>query len=553
MRKVLNIGQQIRISKMRREKAVLLINPPSPFLIEERVFAPTGVLYAASELEQQGFPVRVLDLSRPARASDKDRDYSELVASYESEYLAQVRSAAPEFQVIGVSSTTPQFKFAAKILDAVRASNPGAKTVIGGAHATLVSGLRNRMIVRLTEQDPSLKSDESRLEAALHEFDPNFRSLGRYEHVVSGGASGILQVLAGDAPKWIVSERLGRNIDAVPMPSRHLIDMASYHYTLKNPRTGEAVPTTNVMSQWGCPFPCNFCSGRDDDFFRTVRETSPEVVVAELDHINDVYGIRGFMFFDDELNINTSRFMRLLAVLRQRHLERGYVYRGFVKAELVTEKRPDTLELMLDAGFAEVCTGVESGSEKILVQVIRKNTTPEINLRFAELAHQAGISFKTFTMIGHPRETEEDAMATYNWIVTARPTGFDSTIHQPYPGAPVYDFAVRDPRTGVFFLTEREVQLAANRRFTTGSSIADAVFFFEKLDFASPDSDSFYKGIPGSYRSNVWTPSLSRERIVELREFIEREGKRRLGATSVSGISYDGAMGQSAGGFKIEN
>jgi len=528
---------------------VLLVNPPSPFLIEERVFAPTGILYAAAELRKNSIPVEVLDLARRPRASDRDTSYDVLVSDYEREYLDQVRAAAPEFGVVGVSATTPQYKFAAKILDAVREVNPDARTVIGGSHPTLISGLRNRRIAHHLHEDPSYRSRPADLEAALDDFDPNFASVGRFDHVVAGGSSGIMQIINGNGstPKWITSEKLGRSLDDIPLPARDLIDLASYNYTLKNPHTGEVVRTTNVMSQWGCPFPCNFCSGRDDDFYRTVRKVSPEATVRELDEINDKYGIKGFMFFDDELNIDNPRFRELLVLLKQRHQERGYVYRGFVKSELITNRYPDTYKLMIDAGFAEACTGVESGSDRILKEVIMKNTTRDINLRSAELAREAGISFKAFTMIGHPTETELDAMDTYKWILSARPTGFDITVHQPYPGAPVYDFAVKDSKTGHYFLTPREVNPGPKRVFPNGSLVQDAVFFFKKIDFADPGSDSFYKGKPGEYVSNVWTPDLTPERIVELRDVIERDAKRILGASSVSGLSYDSVMGQSAG------
>jgi len=531
-------------TKVTRNERVLLINPPSPFLIEERVFTPTGILYAAAQLEAHGFAVDVLDLARVSSAKDRHSAYDHLVASYEQEYLSQVRAVVGDYGVIGVSATTPQYKFAAKILRETKTVNPDAKTVLGGAHATMVSGLRRRMIAHLIEEDSSLRDDGRCLEERLHAFDPNFRSVGMFDHVISGDAGGVFAALTNGSPRWITAPRLGRSIDDVPLPARHKIDLLSYKYTLFNPTTGDHVPTTNVMSQWGCPFPCNFCSGRDEDFYRTVRVRSVGAVIDELDAIHERYGIRGFMFFDDEINVIPVRFLQLLDALGERHRSRGYVYRGFIKSEIIVNKHPDTFKRMVDAGFVEACTGVESGSSDILTRVIRKNTTPELNLACAELAHSAGISFKAFTMIGHPYEREEDAMATRDWILNARPSGFDISVHQPYPGAPVYDFAVKDPATGLFFLTKNEVELAPQRIFTRGSRIEDAVFFFEKRDYADHDVDTFYKGRPGTYVSNVWTPWLSRERIVELRDFIEEDARHRLGATSVSGLSFDAPMGQ---------
>ena len=47
---------------MKKEKICLVI-PPSIFLLDERVFPSLGILKVASSLEEQGWPVEVLDLS----------------------------------------------------------------------------------------------------------------------------------------------------------------------------------------------------------------------------------------------------------------------------------------------------------------------------------------------------------------------------------------------------------------------------------------------------------------------------------------------------------
>lgn len=502
----------------------MLINPPSPFLIEERVFTPTGILYAASELRGLGVDIELLDLARP----NSERNVSlEDITRYEREYLSKAVDASKDFDWVGLGCTSSQFKYAARINDAIKQESQKTKTIIGGAHATLFSGLRRRLISYFDNVYPGVSKDPRELDSLLHSFDPNFASLERFDYVISGNASGVLRSMGGDASRWIKSADPCRDLDNIALPARDLIDMGSYSYHLPHPKTGEKVLTTNIMSQWGCPFNCSFCSGRDDDFYRMVRCRSPGKVIEELDAINDRYGIKGFMFFDDELNIDNARFHALLDLLEERHNSRSYVYRGFVKSEIIVNRSPDTFKRMRKAGFAEACTGVESGSDRILTQIIRKNTTRDINLRAAALARESGIRFKAFTMVGHPDETPEDAERTHSWILEARPDSFDCTVCQPYPGSPNYDFACKDPESGIYFLTNQAIR-QKRRSFNHSESIKDAVYFFEKTDFGDPKVETFYKGIPGRYRSNVWTPHLSRDDIVDLRDYIEEDCNRKL-------------------------
>ena len=479
------------------KKSVLLINPPSSFLIDERVFTPTGILYVASELESRNYDVKILDLSRKN---------NEGVEEFKETFVNKIKECAEDYDIIGVSSTSPQYKYALKILREIRRANPNAVTILGGAHATLVSALRTKMIKQY--------GNDENLEKKLNDFDPNFKSVAEFDYVVEGGASGIFQAINGCDSKWIKSEQVSGSI---PKMARHLINMDSYSYKLTNPKTGEVVKATNVMSQWGCPFSCNFCSGRNHPFYRTVVQNPVDETIAELDFLNEQYGIKGFMFFDDELNINPKRFTELLIKLKEKHEEKGYVYRGFVKSELIINKTPNLLQEMANAGFVEVCTGVESGSDRILKDVIKKNTNSSINYNVVQLAKEAGVNFKTFAMIGHPTETEEDVAKTLEWLIKANPTSFDITVLQPYPGSPIYDNAIKDEVTGIFYLPKNDTDLSFDK----------ASLYFDKPDFGKEETVSFYKGIPGKYVSNVWTRELSREKIAELRDIIEEIAKEK--------------------------
>jgi hypothetical protein len=52
-----------QVTRGQQPRRVGLVIPPSPFLLDERVFVSLGLLKVAAVLEQQGHAVSVVDLS----------------------------------------------------------------------------------------------------------------------------------------------------------------------------------------------------------------------------------------------------------------------------------------------------------------------------------------------------------------------------------------------------------------------------------------------------------------------------------------------------------
>jgi anaerobic magnesium-protoporphyrin IX monomethyl ester cyclase len=350
----------------------------------------------------------------------------------------------------------------------------------------------------------------------------------RFDVVVCGdGERAIWTALAPEAPALIDGDDpkselflSPKDLEETPFSARHLIDLDSYHYTI------DGVRAQSLICQLGCPFGCHFCGGRRSPFLRRVRTRSSQAVIAEMRHLFEVYGTRGFMFFDDELNVN-KEFMPLLAEMRrlQDEVGREFRLRGFLKAELLT---PEMAEAMFLAGFRQVLVGFESGSPRIL-QNIQKKATRDDNTRAVETLQAAGIAVKAAMSIGHPGESPETVEATREWLLAVRPEEFDVTIITVYPGTPYYDDATEtapgqytyvDPRNG------------------------------DRLHARSVDhlsDQNFYKGIPGSYQSFVHTDCLSAEDLCGLRDDVEADVRRQLAIaypTSAAALNYEHSMGQ---------
>ena len=83
---------------------ICLITPPSPFLLDERVFMHIGILKVASSLEQQGHIVEFLDLSGIDNYNAVIEDYCKKT----------------DIKTFGLTASTPQIPFSVTIASKIR-------------------------------------------------------------------------------------------------------------------------------------------------------------------------------------------------------------------------------------------------------------------------------------------------------------------------------------------------------------------------------------------------------------------------------------------------
>ena len=383
---------------------VALITPPSTFLIDERVFVNLGILRVAAVLEREGCRVDHLDLSGVENYLDA---------------LAEYLRATPA-RAFGVTSTTPQLPGVVHIVSVIRRIRPDARVILGGPHVTLTWSA-----VKL-ERKAGRVSRAHRAWAQLEGL-ADVLVCGDGERAVfealQPGAHGVVDADDPATGLFLTSAQY----DATPYPARHLVDLKSYRYEIDDRSS------TSLIAQLGCPFECGFCGGRNSRSLRVVRTRSIESIVGEIRHLHDAYGYTGFMFYDDELNVNKNMvgLMNALADL-QDQLGVEFRCRGFVKAELFTAAQA---EAMYRSGFRWLLVGFESGAPPILRNINKKATVAD-NSRAMDLAHAAGLKVKALMSVGHPGESEDTVRATLDWLLAARPDDLDCAVITTYPGTP---------------------------------------------------------------------------------------------------------------------
>jgi anaerobic magnesium-protoporphyrin IX monomethyl ester cyclase len=319
--------------------------------------------------------------------------------------------------------------------------------------------------------------------------DKNRSSIEEFDFIIAGEAE-----IDCETKEKIRKTSLVKNIDELKIPDRKKVNIKEYNYKI------EGLPATTIMGQRGCPYRCVFCSGRNNaDIYKKLRKHSPERILEEMDYLNSEFGYRAFMWYDDELDLNSKRLEEIAKLLKKR----DYIHRANVRPDLVV-KNPKSLDYIAEMGFVELCLGIESGSDRIL-NVIGKGTNYNMNLEADKMIKERGMKTKAFTMLGLPTETYEDAMLTKKWIEEAKPDGFDITILNPYPGSKIYDSAV-----------------PSNKR--EGYDFEYPGLYFHKPDFSK--DESFYKGRSGEPNCFVRTDELSSKDLLTLRNNFEKELKK---------------------------
>lgn len=496
------LASRVHAARAVREPPVLLIAPPSPFLLDERVFMALGILKVAAVLEQAGRRVEFLDLAGI-------ENYLDVIA---------IHARSTESHAVGITVTTPQLPAAVRIVEVLRKTRPELKLIAGGPHVTLVCAA-----VKLEKKSNRV----GRAHAALAQLSEIFDVL-----VAGDGELAIFDALKDSAPKVVDGDDHRGELfmdnaiyEESPPPARHLADPLSYKYDIEGRRA------TTLIGQLGCPMGCSFCGGRNSKALRMIRTRTTASILREISDLHRTYGFLGFNFFDDELNVSKSlvETMRAIAAL-QKQLDVEFRLRGFVKSELFTEEQA---EAMYAAGFRWVLCGFEAASPRIL-ENIRKGATLEDNTRVVEICRKYGLKVKALMSVGHAGESAESILAVRDWLLEVKPDDFDCTVISCYPGTPYYDEALP------------HADLPDVWTFTCKKN-GDRLHSYD-IDYTQ--KSDYYKGDPNDgYTSYVFTDHLSALEIVRLRDQVEREAREALKIPfnpAKASVRYEHSMGAGA-------
>lgn len=174
---------------------ILLVNPPSPFLKDQLVMPPLGLMYLSSYLKSKNIKTQIYDLA--------NSDNYKLI---------------PEAKITAFTATTPQYPYALKALKSLTHDNI---KVIGGPHVSSTNNCNN------------------------DGFDIS---------VIGEGEVALNQIiLAKNISNSVIYGTSIINLDNLPFPDRNWKGFEKYRYQYKD------YNSTTAMTSRGCPYNCSFC------------------------------------------------------------------------------------------------------------------------------------------------------------------------------------------------------------------------------------------------------------------------------------------------------
>lgn len=403
---------------------ILLIDPPFyRFIRYYNRFFPLGLAYLAAVLRDNGHEVLIYDAdANKEKAHDMDfsaleekyPQYIENVSKLAHPIWGELREVLNEFKpdLVGISVFTTKVASAFIAAQIAKSFNPDAPVVVGGPH-------------------PSVKSEELLRIAPFVDFAVRGEAENSFVQLVQAverkGGYGDIEGLSFRAEGRICHNPPAgfiRDLNRLPYPARDLLlNKSSY--------TSEDMGL--MMSGRGCPFDCTFCSSAGV-WGRGVRFRSVENVIGEMRQVCSSYGTVQFSFKDDIFTINPKRVLEFCKALKNEKFRVNWDCNA--RVNLIDEP---LLAEMRSAGCNGIKVGIESGSDRILKDVMKKSITVAQVKHAAQIIRKAGIHWTGYFMMGLPTETEQEMLATLELMRQIKPDFASLSVYEPLPGTHLYE------------------------------------------------------------------------------------------------------------------
>jgi radical SAM superfamily enzyme YgiQ (UPF0313 family) len=358
---------------------IVLIYLPHPYLAQPDAQAPLGLMYLAAVLQNHDIDVEICNFS--------------------SFFSHEAIAALPESDIYGITVTSLELPQANRFAHLIRERFFHSKVVLGG---------------------PGTVSSE-------------FVDWNVIDSICLGdGENAILDIVKDfpDLKKKYIGSKIA-DFNNVPFPARDLLkdklggNIFAYN---KNYKKGGS---TTILTSRGCPFNCSFCTAPLlRDFNCGLKYRTPENIYQEMTEVIDKYNIRQFRFSDDMFTANRKRAMEIADKIG----DLGIVWRISCRVKPFDEVMARTL---FDAGCVEMSFGVESFDDHVL-QVLRKGTNVEDNIRALEICDKVGIKSRVLFMIRTPGQTRHTVKENIKWLNRLPYNIIACTSFVPIPGCDIW-------------------------------------------------------------------------------------------------------------------
>ncbi len=365
-------------------------------------FPPLGIETLAPVLRTHGHQVRMFDTCHPQM---KEPDIAQAL-----------RDDPPDAVAISFLSTTtyPGTKSMARV---IKSEIPQVPVIVGGVFATM----NQERILKDCADIDCVGVGEG------EELLPDFLDHLDQPAAVAGLIWRRGQEIVRNAPRPII-----RNLDQFPYPDRTTLPVDYIEsLPLDVPAVLSLEKFCTMQTSRGCPYTCIYCDipALTDGKWRF---RSPEHVLGEMQQLND-QGYRSIYLTDDHFLLKRDRIRDICQGIIDRKLQFKWGCEGRVDSVAV-----DQLPIMGRANCNFLAFGVESGTQKILDRLDKRQTLPQIEHAVSEAKRNGIERAHGFFLVGSPGETETDILDSFRFAARLKLDTFGFNRLCVYRGTPLW-------------------------------------------------------------------------------------------------------------------
>ncbi len=459
---------------------ILLINPPRTYFPGSkgvRLGLPLGLLYLAAVLEKDGYQPKILDCLIQPKTRVISKDGGIFHGISDDDILDFIKKEKPDIVGIG-GPFTVQIDNTIKIANLIKRADSNIIVVAGGPHVAV----RGR---QLLEQCADIDIGVA--------GEGEFVFLDIVKKIESGqDLASVKNLIYRNQQNEIITTERGdfiRNLDCLPFPAYHLIDLPLYFDFLAgglSARPSGQKKSISMITSRGCPFNCIFCSIHLH-MGRLWRAHSDGYVISHIEYVVEKYGVEHISFEDDNLTADMARAKKIFNRLIDKKINITWDTPNGVRADRLDE---NLAAVMKKSGCVELIFGVESGDQDVLTNIVSKNLDLNSVIESARICQKFKIKTKAFFVIGFPGEKIKDIRQSMDFAVMLRQKygvvpGF--MVATPLIGTKLYDickehgYLVREPDSASL---AKATQARGEGLIETGDfsprQLKDLAFEFEK-------------------------------------------------------------------------
>ncbi len=249
---------------------------------------------------------------------------------------------------------------------------------------------------------------------------------------------------------WITREKAERkrsfrhdfieDLDEIPFLDYGLLDLGAYSLNPIQslfPLAGEPRKSMPVLTSRGCPHHCCFCASHTVHG-RIMRYHSLQRIREDFTRLKETYGVQTLVFQDDHLMSDKNRVYAIIDIMKELQLT------AFFPSSLALYALDrKMLEALKSIGVNHLILSVESGSDRVLREIMHKPLNLSIVKRVIDDCRELGIASDVSILIGLPGETKQDIEDARAFLKTLDATWFRISMATPLVGSEMLDICIK--------------------------------------------------------------------------------------------------------------